>query len=60
MGEDAYLTENMMNNEYETFNPILNIGGLFCILIYALCLYTLYPFVTCCYRVQNPKEDSSG
>jgi len=34
----------MMLNEYETFNPLLNIGGVFCILLYVALMYTvIYP-----------------
>ena len=58
MGKDAYLTQNMINNEIETFNPILNIGGLFCILVYSICLYLLYPCMYCAYKSQKPKESS--
>ena len=50
MGEDAYITENMRNDEFETFNPILNIGGLFCVIIYACFLYFFYPVVKGVYK----------
>ena len=50
LGTDAYLTETMKMNEFETFNPILNIGGLFIMMIYACCVHILYPFVKCCHK----------
>ena len=39
MGYDAFLVENLIDNEYETFNPLLNIGGIFCVMIGVACMY---------------------
>ena len=59
MGEEAYLTENLIQNEYQTFNPILNIGGLFIILIYSCVLYLIYPIVKCCLKKSDKRKPSS-
>ena len=39
LGDQAILNYNFKDNEYDTFNPILNLGGNFMIIIYGiLCL----------------------
>ena len=65
MGNEAFLIENLIQNEYETFNPILNIGGIFCVLISVKVMYIfIFPLsqgtVQSCQQTSIDSERNEG